>query len=122
LGGNRKQVQSAPRSLPVEAMWGYNYGAAGYGNPCSVFGMLYALETIAQRYALGYATAIARSIGATPDAHGGFKFLSSHARMDADHVAKFRAWVNEEIKNPAAHEAIISSAKVNLFLFQQLFR
>jgi hypothetical protein len=122
LGSNPERVRSGPRSLPVEAMWGYNYGAAEHGNPCSVLGMIYALETIAQHYALAFATSIARAIGTTPDEHLGFKFLLSHATMDAGHTARFRGWANANVSDPIAQQAVISSARVNLFLFHQLFQ
>ena len=51
---------------------------------------------------------------------GGFKFLSSHATMDVDHMAKLNKLV-KTIADPAAQRAIINSTRVNFYQFRQMF-
>ena len=51
---------------------------------------------------------------------GGFRFLSSHATMDADHMAKLNVLL-KTIGDPAAQAAIIESTHVNFHQFGQLF-
>jgi pyrroloquinoline quinone (PQQ) biosynthesis protein C len=119
IGGDvRKTRESAP-SAPVQAMIGFNYYGAERVHPCSVLGMLYVLEVVASVYGGRVATSIANAIGRDVDA-GGFRFLSSHATMDADHMAKLNVLL-KTIEDPAAQAAVINSTRVNFHQFGQLF-
>jgi pyrroloquinoline quinone (PQQ) biosynthesis protein C len=118
VGGDANAQAAAP-SAPVQAMIGYNYYAAERVHPCSVLGMLYVLEVIASVYGGKAADSIARAIGRDPG-KGGFRFLSSHATMDADHMAKLNVLL-KTIADPAAQAAIIASTRVNFHQFSQLF-
>jgi hypothetical protein len=100
-------------------MIGFNYYAAERVHPCSVLGMLYVLEVIASVYGGKVADAIARANGRETSA-GGFRFLSSHATMDADHMAKLNVLL-KTIEDPAAQAAVINSTRVNFHQFGQLF-
>jgi pyrroloquinoline quinone (PQQ) biosynthesis protein C len=117
--GGDTDVQAARASAPVQAMIGYNYYAADRVHPCAVLGMLYVLEVVASVYGGKAADSIARAIGRETGA-GGFRFLSSHATMDADHMAKLNVLL-KTIDDPAAQAAIIQSTHVNFHQFGQLF-
>jgi pyrroloquinoline quinone (PQQ) biosynthesis protein C len=119
VGGDVARASSTAPSAPVQAMIGFNYYAAERVHPCSVLGMLYVLEVIASVYGGKVADSIARAIGREPGA-GGFRFLSSHATMDADHMAKLNVLL-KTITDPAAQAAIIDSTRVNFHQFGQLF-
>jgi pyrroloquinoline quinone (PQQ) biosynthesis protein C len=119
LGGDVQGANAAPPSAPVQAMIGFNYYAADRVHPCSVLGMLYVLEVVASVYGGKVADSIARAIGKDVTA-GGFRFLSSHATMDADHMAKLNVLL-KTIDDPAAQAAIIRSTHVNFHQFGQLF-
>jgi pyrroloquinoline quinone (PQQ) biosynthesis protein C len=119
VGGDVARAASMAPSAPVQAMIGFNYYAAERVHPCSVLGMLYVLEVIASVYGGKVADSIARAIGREPGA-GGFRFLSSHATMDADHMAKLNVLL-KTITDPAAQAAIIDSTRVNFHQFGQLF-
>jgi len=118
MGGDVKAEMAAP-SAPVQAMIGYNYYAAERVHPCSVLGMLYVLEVVASVYGGKASDSIARAIGRDPG-KGGFRFLSSHATMDADHFAQLNVLL-KTIDDPAAQAAVISSTQVNFHQFGQLF-
>jgi pyrroloquinoline quinone (PQQ) biosynthesis protein C len=118
MGGDAKGGVAAP-SAPVQAMIGYNYYAAERVHPCSVLGMLYVLEVVASVYGGKASDSIARAIGRDPG-KGGFRFLSSHATMDADHFAQLNVLL-KTIDDPAAQAAIIASTQVNFHQFGQLF-
>jgi pyrroloquinoline quinone (PQQ) biosynthesis protein C len=118
LGGDLN-VRATPPSAPVQAMIGYNYYASERVHPCSVLGMLYVLEVVASVYGGKAADSIARAIGRETGA-GGFRFLSSHATMDADHMAKLNVLL-KTIGDPAAQAAIIDATQVNFHQFGQLF-
>lgn len=120
VGADQARAKSAPPSAATQAMIAWNYHGADRLHPCSVLGMLYTLEVIASVYGGRVADSIARAIGRDVDA-GGFKFLSSHATMDMDHMAKLNVLV-KTIGDPAAQAAIIESTRVNFHQFGQLFR
>jgi hypothetical protein len=82
--------------------------------------MLYQLEVVASVYGGRVSDSIARGLGREVEA-GGFRFLSSHATMDADHVALLNKLV-KTIVDREAQQAIIDSTRVNFFLFGQMFR
>ncbi|HVC13019.1 MAG TPA: iron-containing redox enzyme family protein [Burkholderiales bacterium] len=119
VGGDVAAAVARPPSVPTQAMIGFNYFAAERVHPCSVLGMLYALEVIASVYAGRVSESIARAIGRDVDS-GGFKFLSSHSSMDMDHVAKLNVLL-KTVEEPAAQEAIISSTRVNFYQFGLVF-
>ena len=125
VGGEAQGAHRAAPSAPVQAMIGFNYYAAERVHPCSVLGMLYVLEVVASVYGGKAADSIARAIGkeatagrGTPGA--GFRFLSSHATLDADHMAKLNVLL-KTIDDPVAQAAIIESTRVNFHQFGQLF-
>jgi len=119
VGGNTHRVTAMPPSAPVQAMIGFNYYAAERVHPCAVLGMLYVLEVVASVYGGKAADSIARATGRDV-ATGGFRFLSSHATMDAEHMAKLNVLL-KTIADPAAQAAIIDSTRVNFHQFGQLF-
>lgn len=120
VGGDPDHVRSTPPSPPVQAMIGFNHHAAGRGHPASVLGMLYVLEVIASVYGGKAADSIARAIGKEPTAAGGFRFLSSHATMDAHHMAQLNVLL-KTITDPAAQAAVINATLVNFHQFGQMF-
>lgn len=119
VGGDVAHVRTNPPSAPVQAMIGFNYYGAEHVHPCSVLGMLYMLEVVSSVYGGRVSDSIARAIGRDVDA-GGFKFLSSHATMDVDHMAKLNKLV-KTIADPGAQRAILNSTRINFYQFRQMF-
>jgi pyrroloquinoline quinone (PQQ) biosynthesis protein C len=118
VGGDTARVRSRLPSAPVQAMLGFNYMCAERGHPCSVLGMLYALEVIASAYAATLSQSIAKSIGRDMDGPG-FKFLLSHSSMDLDHVAKLNVLM-KTIQDPVAQESIVNATGVNFYQFGRM--
>lgn len=119
VGGDVERVRQEPPSAPIQAMIAFNYHMADRAHPCSVMGMLYMLEVVASVYGGRVSDSIAQAIGRNVDA-GGFKFLSSHATMDADHVAEMNILI-KTVDDPIAQEAIIRSTRVNFYQFGLMF-
>lgn len=119
LGGDVAGARAGPPSAPVQSMIGFNYYGAERVHPCSVLGMLYMLEVVASVYGGKVSDSIARAIGRDVDA-GGFRFLSSHASMDVEHMAKLNRLV-KTIDDPEAQAAIVNSTRVNFFQFGSMF-
>jgi hypothetical protein len=84
-----------------------------------VLGMLYMLEVVSSVYGGRVADSIAQAI--QRDVEGaGFKFLLSHASMDAEHMAKLNRLM-KKISDQEAQSAIVNSTCVNFFQFSQMF-
>ena len=105
-------------ALTTLALTGYNYWAADRRDPCSVLGMMYTLEVIASVYGGTFAEAIRGSLLLEGDR--GVSFISSHATMDAEHMAELRLVLNT-IDDDAAREAIVESTLVNFHHFTRMF-
>jgi pyrroloquinoline quinone (PQQ) biosynthesis protein C len=120
LGGDVQAVRETPPSPPAQAMIAFNYYASDRVHPCSVLGMLYMLEVVSSVYGGRVSDSIARALGRNVE-DGGFKFLSSHATMDLDHMAKLNRLV-KTIDDAGAQNAIVNATRVNFHQFGQLFR
>jgi len=120
LGGDVRAVRETPPSPPAQAMIAFNYYASDRVHPCSVLGMLYTLEVVSSVYGGRVSDSIARALGRNVE-DGGFKFLSSHATMDLDHMAKLNRLV-KTIDDAGAQNAIVNATRVNFHQFGQLFR
>lgn len=101
-------------SLNILGMNGYNYWSAERRHPCSVLGMIYALEVVASVYGGPMTSAISDSLLLQGDE--GISFISSHATMDAEHMAQLRVVLNR-LEDPAAQDAIIESTVFNFHQF-----
>ncbi len=119
MGGDIDAARTQPPSAPVQSVIGFNYWAAERQHPCSVLGMLYQLEVISSVYGGRVAGAIAKAVGREVDS-GGFRFLTSHASMDQDHMAKLNVLI-KTITDPGAQAAIVNSTRVNFHQFGQMF-
>ena len=118
VGVQRAAVQAHVPSVHTLALTGYNYWSADRRHPCSVLGMMYTLEVIASVYGGPFASAIRESL--LLEGERGISFISSHATMDAEHMAELRTVLNT-ITDKAAHEAIVESVLVNFHHFTAMF-
>ena len=113
-------AQATRAHQPTEstlALVGYNHWSADRRNPCSVLGMLYALEVIASVYGGPFASAIKESL--LLQGERGVSFISSHATMDAQHMADLRQVLNT-LRDEAAHDAVVESTLVNFHHFTRI--
>lgn len=104
-------------SVHTLALNGYNYWAADRRHPCSVLGMLYALEVIASVYGGPFASAIREALFL--EGQQGVSFIDSHATMDAQHMAELRTLMNR-IKDEDALAAVVESTRVNFHHFTRI--
>ncbi|MDQ6639850.1 MAG: iron-containing redox enzyme family protein [Pseudomonadota bacterium] len=117
VGVARREVLRFRPSNALLALNGYNYWAADRRNPCSVLGMIYALEVIASVYGGPIAAAIKESL-LLEDDHG-ISFISSHVTMDAEHMAKLRTVMNK-IHDSEVKDAIVESTIFNFEHFTRV--
>ena len=105
-------------SIHTLTLTGFNHWAADRRHPCSVLGMMYALEVIASVYGGTFSSAIRDSLLLEGDR--GISFISSHATMDAEHMIDLRKVLNT-VTDEAAREAIVESTLVNFHHITRVF-
>lgn len=118
VGVSQATLLAHQPSLNTLALVGYNHWAADRRDPCSVLGMMYTLEVIASVYGGTFAEAIRSSLLLEGDR--GVSFISSHATMDAEHMAELRQVLNT-VDDEAAREAIVESTLVNFHHVTRVF-
>ena len=118
VGVERAAALAHVPSIHTLALTGYNYWSVDRRNPCSVLGMMYTLEVIASVYGGPFASAIRESLLLEGDR--GVSFISSHATMDAEHMADLRVVLNT-ITDEAARDAVVESVMVNFHHFTSMF-
>lgn len=120
LGGDAALAAATPPRLPARLMVAWAHHAIERISPYALLGMVHVLEGMSVALALRAAGAIASRVG-TGEGGGGFSYLSSHGGLDVEHVAFFRTLV-DGIDDPAAHAAVVDTARVEYRLFGDLFR
>ncbi len=118
VGVSHADTRSHEPSIHTLALNGYNYWSADRRHPCSVLGMMYALEVIASVYGGTFSSAIRESLLLEGDR--GVSFISSHATMDAEHMVALRKILNT-ITDEAAREAIVESVTLNFHHITRVF-
>ncbi len=99
------------------ALNGYNYWGADRRHPCSVLGMLYALEVIASVYGGPFTSALKERL--LLDGEQGVSFIGSHATLDAEHMAELRLILNQ-LPNDGSRDAVVESVTVNFHHFSKV--
>lgn len=117
VGVGRADVLKYRPSNAVLALNGYNYWSADRRHPCSVLGMMYALEVIASVYGGPIASAIKESLLLEGDR--GISFITSHVTMDAEHIADLRVILNT-IEDERPKTAIVESTVFNFENFTRV--
>jgi pyrroloquinoline quinone (PQQ) biosynthesis protein C len=117
VGVSNEAARAHGPAIHTLALNGYNHWAADRRHPCSVLGMLYALEVIASVYGGPFASAIRESL--LLDGERGVSFIDSHATMDAQHMAELRVVLNK-LDGEAALAAVVESTRVNFHHFTRI--
>lgn len=117
VGVTMADARAHPASVHTLSLNGYNYWAADRRHPCSALGMLYALEVIASVYGGPFTSAIRESL--LLEGEQGVSFISSHASLDAEHMAELRQVVNR-IDDEAALAAVVEATRVNFHHFTRI--
>ena len=114
VGVSGEQARAYEPTLIMLGLNGYNYWSADRRHPCSVLGMLYALEVVASVYGGQMTAAITDSLLLEGDR--GISFISSHATLDAEHMADLRVVLNK-LEDVPAQAAVIESTIFNFHQF-----
>ncbi len=120
IGGSISRVKTCLPHPAVRGMIAYNYNTPARCHPAAILGMLYTLEVVSSVYGGRVAVAIARQLGMDADGPG-FTFLSSHATMDQDHMARLNVTL-KAITDPKAQGAIVESANTNWWFLQEMMQ
>jgi len=118
LGVSRAHAIARPPSSNVLALVGFNYWASDRRHPCSVLGMMYVLEVLAAVYGGPFSATIRETLFL--EGERGTSFLSSHASLDAVHMAELRDILNQ-LTIADAKNAVIESVRVNFRQITSIF-
>jgi len=118
LGVSREHAISRPPSPNVLALVGFNYWASDRRHPCSVLGMMYVLEVLAAVYGGPFSATVKETLFLEGDR--GTSFLSSHASLDAAHMAELRDILNQ-LTIAEAKSAVVESVLVNFRQITSVF-
>jgi pyrroloquinoline quinone (PQQ) biosynthesis protein C len=114
IGTAAESARAYEPSFVMMGLSGYNYWSADRRHPCSVLGMVYSLEVVASVYGGQMTAAITDSL--LLQEGRGISFISSHATLDAEHMAELRIILNG-IADEEAQAAIVESTQFNFFQF-----
>jgi hypothetical protein len=118
MGVTREAARTSQPGVFTATLCGYNYWSADRRHPCSVLGMVYALEVIASVYGGAFSSAIREALFLEGDR--GTTFISSHATMDAEHMVILRKVLNN-LADAEALAAVAEATKVNFHHFTRMF-
>lgn len=116
-GGDAEAVRESRPARATKSMIEHAYSEVSQGNPVSLFGMIYVLESISVALAQRGATALAGTLGLPPQA---FTYLTSHGALDQDHLRFFARLVND-MADPGDRAAITRMAKDTFALYGAVF-
>lgn len=116
-GGNANAARASGPANATRAMVGHAYHRIEDGNPLSLFGMVYVLESVSVALAQRGAAAVAANLGLPPEA---FTYLTSHGALDQQHMIHFENVVNG-LDDPADRAAITEMACDMFDLFGAVF-
>jgi len=116
-GGDADAARASEPAPATRAMVSHAYERIENGNPVSLFGMVYVLESVSIALAQRGAAAVAKNLGLPADA---FTYLTSHGALDQQHMRFFAELVNT-LSDPADHEAIERMARDMFSLFGGVF-
>jgi hypothetical protein len=119
LGVDSSALCSHVPSMNLLALNGYNHWATDRLQPCSVLGMMYVLEVVASLYGGTFSTAIREALQL--QGNQGVSFISSHAQITDQHMAKLRKVLNTVVDEPA-QQAILESTLFNFHHMTGLFK
>ena len=118
MGVSADRARAYKPTMVMLGLNGYNYWSADRRHPCSVLGMVYALEVVASVYGGQMTAAITDSLLLRGDQ--GITFISSHATMDVEHLAELRVVLNQ-IDDEDAKNAVVESTSFNFHQFGRVF-
>jgi pyrroloquinoline quinone (PQQ) biosynthesis protein C len=119
LGGDAEAVRNGAPGVACQLMVAYGYYAIEHIDPYAQLGSVHVLEGMSVEFAELAANSIQRSLGA--EGEGGFSYLRTHGALDIEHVAFFKALV-DEIADKRTQKIILDSSKMFYKLYGDIFR
>jgi pyrroloquinoline quinone (PQQ) biosynthesis protein C len=116
-GGDPGSVRNGLPVLATELMVSYAYDSVSRINPISFFGMVFVLETTSASLASDAAMSLGKTLGLPARA---FTYLSSHGRVDQEHVGDLAEIVNR-LDNEDDLRSVFHTAQVTYQLYRGIF-
>lgn len=117
LGGTQAELEQEPILTATTAMIAFHYYLAEHEDPIALFGMIYALEGIAQDEGGGVANAL-RASGIPEKA---LTFIATHGEVDVAHMKSACATIREFVHGVDAYHKIVTGGKGAFELYAFMF-
>jgi pyrroloquinoline quinone (PQQ) biosynthesis protein C len=116
--GLKEQAIKESRPVPAcTSMIALEYYAAGVDNPVSLFGWLYALESLGD----AIAPMVSKSIGRALESDGkSIYFLEGHGEADHQHTADLEAQITKNVSSPKDLDDIFNIAQISSELYARM--
>jgi hypothetical protein len=118
LGYDADALVACGPSFATELMVSYAYDTVQRRNPVGLFGMVFVLETTSAALAGRAAGVIGERLGVPRTA---LRYLTSHGKLDVEHVANLAALVNR-LDEAADRHAVTAAALAVYELYGDVFR
>lgn len=118
VGGDSAAVRKSRPDFDTDVMVAYAYDTVMRRNPAGLFGMVFVLEGTSVHLACSVADTLAKNLELPPEA---FSYLSSHGKLDLEHMGHFEKVVNR-LDHPEDQQAVIDCAKVFFRLYGNVLR
>jgi pyrroloquinoline quinone (PQQ) biosynthesis protein C len=117
-GGDPDAAGASQPNVETDAMVAYAWDTVNRRNPVGFFGMVHVLEGTSVAVALDAAARIQAALD-LPDS--ALTYLTSHGRLDQEHVGHLQG-ILDRLSEPAEHAAVIDCARTMYWLYGHLFR
>lgn len=118
LGSDPEKIRNSEPLVETEALTGYHYYLAMFGNPIGILGNVYAVEGFSNDKSGQAATTLMRTLGLPQKA---VTFLTSHGKFDVEHFSNAQRIIEEKITRSEDERAIAYCAKASLDLYAAMY-
>jgi pyrroloquinoline quinone (PQQ) biosynthesis protein C len=118
LGVDPDAVRDSDPLIQTEALTGYHYYLAMFGNPVGIWGNVYSVEGFSNDKSGRAAETLMRTLGLSKNA---VTFLISHGKFDVEHFNNAQQIIEKRITDPEDARAVTYCAQAALDLYAVMY-
>lgn len=118
LGMVEEEVRNSEPLIETEALTGYHYYLAVFGNPVGIWGNVYAVEGFSNDKSAKAAETLMKSLNLPK---GAVSFLISHGKFDVAHFNNARDLIRKKVTRPEDERAVTYCARASLELYATMY-
>ena len=118
LGADPDQVRDSDPLIETEALTGYHYYLAMFGNPIGIWGNVYAVEGFSNDKSAQAAETLMRTLKLPRNT---VTFLTSHGKFDVEHFNNAQRIIEKTVTRPEDERAVMFCARAALELYATMY-